>query len=97
MASKHLVEEARERIDRSSWVFMGRVKINERENKADVWARDEAAVRRWSGVSWSEREALIGVSADPAKKASAAFQQRVARGLSVIEGSAGSAGSAKGQ
>lgn len=86
LSSKHLVEEARERIDRSTWVFMGRVKINEKENKADVWARNEDAVRRWSGVSWSEREALIGVSADPAKKANEAFRQRVALGLATIEG-----------
>jgi hypothetical protein len=97
MTTKHLVEEARERIDRSGWFFMGRVKVNERQNKADVWARSEAHARHWSGVSWSEREALIGVSADPRKRATEAFQQRVARGLTVIEGSAGSAGSAKGQ
>jgi len=83
---KHLLEEARERIDRSSWFFMGRVKINQKENKADVWARSEAHAKRWSGVSWSEREALIGVSGDPSKTLSDVQRAILAKGLGVIDG-----------
>jgi hypothetical protein len=86
MMNKHLVDEARDRIDRSTWVFMGRVKINEKESKADVWARNEAAVKLWKGVSWAEREGSLAINSDARKKATAAQMGALAKGLGVIQG-----------
>lgn len=83
---KHWMDEARERLDRSAWVFMGRVKINEREGKADVWARNPDAVKRWSGVSWSEREGSLAINSDAQKKATDAQMRAIHAGLSVIRG-----------
>lgn len=86
MMNKHLVDEARDRIDRSTWVFMGRVKINEKESKADVWARNEAASKNWYGVSWAERAGSLAINSDARRKKTDAMMTALARGLGVIDG-----------
>jgi hypothetical protein len=83
---KNLVPEARDRIDRSTWIFLGRVKVRENGSKADVWARDVAAHHKWNHTPLAERWGLLEANNDPRRKMSDAQMRALAAGLRTIEG-----------
>lgn len=56
---RNKVAEARQAIEQSDWVFLGRVRIAENGSKAQVWARNEAAAEVWRGSSHAERGSLL--------------------------------------
>jgi hypothetical protein len=88
--------EARDRIERSPWLFLGRVKLSEKGSKADVWARNEAAKRLWLNTSLAERQALLAANDDPRGQTIATRTRALMLGLETLKGGKNTAPRQKG-
>lgn len=82
---KHLVQEARDRLDRSKWVFLGRTRVRDNGAKADVWARTEEHAREWNGSPHAARPKMLEPNNDPKAKATTTQMAALAAGLALVK------------
>jgi hypothetical protein len=80
---KNISEQAFGRLNRR-WFYIGRERVNERENKADVWARDLDFKRRFAGSAYSKRVTLLEPNSNPSAKLTDAQARAMALKIKIV-------------
>lgn len=77
-----MLEEARHVLD-TRWIYLGTQKCRANGSKADIWARNERAAKKWKNTPWEGRPDLLSANADPMKELAEALQRAREKGLEV--------------